>query len=299
MRQAENKVKIEGILSEVDIKKGSFVKNGKTVESIGGVIKIKVSQEISGNTVDLEVPVHMFSTKFTNSGTNNPAYDSIERVMTEYTSIAAAGGEDGADRVRITAGQISMNEYYGQNGLVSYPRITASFVNKIKKEDCTPEATFSVEFVVASKDYEVDADGVETDKYKIQAILPQYGDKVDLVPFYALSNGVIDAISSYWNEADTVKAVGKLNFSSKSEKYMKTVDFGDPIPDYRTVNISELIITGGTQFPLEGEFAFNSDDIRKALAERKVRLENSKNKTKAKKPTPAPSLAASANDLGF
>jgi len=297
MRQAENKVKIEGILSEVDIKKGSFVKNGKTLESISGVIKIKVSQEINGESVQLEVPVHMFATKFTNSGASNPAYESIERVMTEYTSIAAAGGEDNADRVRITAGQISMNEYYGQNGLVSYPRITASFVNKIKKDDCTPEATFSVEFVVASKDYEVDADGVETNKYKIQAVLPQYGGKVDLVPFYALSNGVIDAISSYWNEADTVKAVGKLNFSSRSEKYMKQVDFGDPIPDYRTINVSELIITGGTQFPLEGDFAFAAEDIRKALAERKVRLEENKNKTKKAKP--APSLAASANDLGF
>lgn len=297
MRQAENKVKIEGILSEVDIKNGSFVKNNKTLESIGGVIKIKVTQDINGETVNLEVPVHMFATKYTNSGASNPAYESIERVMKEYTSIAAAGSEEDADRVRITAGQISMNEYYGQNGLVSYPRITASFVNKIKKADCSPEATFSVEFVVASKDYEVDADGVETNRYKIISALPQYGGKVDLIPFYALSNGVIDAISSYWNEGDTVKAIGKLNFSSKTEKYMKQVDFGEPIADYRTVNVSELIITGGTQFPLEGEFAFSQEEIRKGLADRKVRLEESKNKTK--KPKAAPSLSAAVSDLGF
>ena len=301
MRQAENKVKIEGILSEVDIKKGSFTKNGKTQDSIGGTITVKVTQDINGKTVDTEIPVHMFAAKYTNSGSTNPAYESIERVMNEYTSIAAAGGEEKADRVRITAGKISMNEYYSSTTgkLVSYPRITASFVNAIKKADCTPEATFTAEFVVASRDYEVDADGVETNKYKVMGILPQYGEKVDLIPFYALGENVISAISSYWNEGDTVRAVGKLNFSSTTEEYLKPVDFGDPIKDYRTTNISDLIITGGTQFPLEGEFAFSEDEIRKALAERKARLEDSKNKATNKKPKTAPSLSASISDIGF
>ena len=99
MRQAENKVKIEGILSEVDIKKGSFTKNGKTQDSIGGTITVKVAQDINGKTVDTEIPVHMFAAKYTNSGSTNPAYESIERVMNEYTSIAAAGGEEKADRM--------------------------------------------------------------------------------------------------------------------------------------------------------------------------------------------------------
>ena len=36
MRAAENKVRIEGILSEVDLDYGSFQKNGKTVECIRG-----------------------------------------------------------------------------------------------------------------------------------------------------------------------------------------------------------------------------------------------------------------------
>lgn len=302
MRQAENKVKIEGILSEVDIKKGSYVKNNKNVESIGGTIKIKVVQNINGEDIELEVPVHMFAQKFTNSGAKNPAYESIEKVMNNYTSIAAAGGEENADRVRITSGQISMNEYYSQTGqLVSYPRITTSFINQIKKADCNPEATFSMEFVVASKDYEVDKDGVETDKYKIMAVLPQYGEKVDLVPLYALGEGVISAISTYWNEGDTVKAVGKLNFSSKTEEYLQKVDFGEPIKSSRTINVSELIITGGTQFPLEDEYAFSEDEIRKALTERKARLEESKAKSSNKKAktTTTPSLSAAISDMGF
>ena len=46
LRQAENRCKIEGVLAEVDIKPGSFVKNGQTVESIGGSIIVKVIHKI-------------------------------------------------------------------------------------------------------------------------------------------------------------------------------------------------------------------------------------------------------------
>ena len=43
MREAKNEVRIEGILSEIDIKLGSFEKNGKTVENISGVINVRVT----------------------------------------------------------------------------------------------------------------------------------------------------------------------------------------------------------------------------------------------------------------
>ena len=69
-RQAENKVKIEGILSEIDLKYGSFERktDGATVETIGGVIKVLVDQVINGEESHLEVPVHLFSTKYTKAG---------------------------------------------------------------------------------------------------------------------------------------------------------------------------------------------------------------------------------------
>ena len=57
----------------------------------------------------------------------------IEKVMKEYVSIAAAGGEDGADRIRITKAKLQMNEYYGSpDKLISFPRINTFFVTRIK-----------------------------------------------------------------------------------------------------------------------------------------------------------------------
>lgn len=302
LQTKENSVKIEGILSEIDIKTGSFKKNGVDTNSIGGVIKIRVNQEINGVETELEIPVHMFASQYTNKGTPNPAYESIERIMNEYVSIAASD-IDHADRVRITNGQLQMNEYYGQNGnLIAFPRVTASFINKIRKDECKPTATFSVVFMVGNKGFETDKDGVETDKYKIVGMVPQYGGKIDVIPFYAINKGVIDGVSNYWNEGDTVKAAGKLNFTSRTETRKVEVDFGEPQEETRTVSVSELVITGGSSSPLEGEFALNADDVTAALAERKNRLAALKEKGSqrgASGKAPAASAGSKFKDLGF
>ena len=301
LRQAENSVKIEGILSEIDLKTGSTVKNGKTIEYIGGSIKVRVTQVLNGVNVDLDIPVYMFSNKLKNDGNPNPAYASIERVMNEYVSIAA-GGIDAADRVRITNANIRMNEYYGQGGqLNSYPRINASFVTKVTDlTKFSPEATFSAVFVVAAMGYETDKDGIEKpNRFKIRGILPQYGDKVDVVDFFATSPNVINAVSSYWTEKDTVKVNGKLNFTSVIEEKMVEVDFGEPRLEKRTVSVSELIITGGSQTPLDGDFAYGEDEISAALKERQARLAELKEKAKTKETKTAPAKKGGFSDLGF
>ena len=242
----------------------------------------------------------MFASKLTNKGTPNPAYESIKRVANEFTSIAAAGSEDGADRVRITGAQIRMNEYYGQDGrLISFPRVNASFVTKISKAECKPEATFLMEFVVATKSEEVDRNGEATGRYKIDAIVPQYGGRVDVIPLYAQSDGVINAISTYWEIGDTVKANGRLDFSATTEVTVEEVDFGEPIEKVKTINRSDLIITGGSQEPLDGDFAFNNNEIQEALAERKLRLEKQKDKDMSRQAMKAAPAKNGFTDLGF
>ena len=303
LESKENSVKIEGILSEIDLETGSYVKDGRNVDKIGGSIKVRVTQFLNGEEVELDIPVYMFANKLTNKGTANPAYASIERVMNEFKSIAAVGLEK-ADRVRITGAQIRMNEYYGQTGnLNSYPRINASFVTKITDmSKYTPEATFSAIFAVGSMGYETDKDGIEIEnRYKIRGIMPQYGGIVDVIDFYATSPNVIDAVSSYWEQGDTVKINGKLNFTSKTEEKLVEVDFGEPRVERKTISVSELIITGGSQTPLEGDFAFDMDEIHTALEARQARLAElkAKQKTKENKTTPKATAKKSMADLGF
>lgn len=302
LESKENSVKIEGILSEIDLETGSYIKDGKSIDKIGGSVKVRVTQTLNGEETELDIPVYLFANKLTNKGAANPAYASIERVMNEYKSIAAVG-IDAADRIRITGAQIRMNEYYGQGDkLNSYPRINASFVTKITDmSKFAPEATFSAIFAIGNMGYETDKDGVQIpDRFKIRGIMPQYGGSVDVIDFFATSPNVIDAVSSYWEQGDTVKINGKLNFSSKTEETVVQVDFGEPRIERKTVSVSELIITGGSQTPLEGDFAFDMDEIQSALEARQARLAELKAKQKAKeKGAPKSAPKKSMSDLGF
>lgn len=300
LRQAENKVKIEGILSEIDLKYGSFVKNGEPIETVGGTIKVLVEQEINKVPTTLEIPVYMFSTKYTRTSKINPSYESIETIMKEFVSIAACGDKDKADRVRITSGQIKMNEFIGQNGtMVSSPRVHASFVSRVVGT-FKPEATFTIEFMVSEINRMTDRDGVELDppKLNVVAIVPQYGEKVDVVPLHASNPNVINAIENYWESGMCYRASGRLNFSSSTQTVLEEVDFGEPIEKVRTINVSEFLITGGAQAPLEEENAFSVEDIRKAMAERKDRLEAMKTNN-VQKQAPAPTSKKGKLDLGF
>lgn len=308
LRVAENKVRIEGILSETNLEYGSFQKDGKTVECIRGTIKILVNQNINGVPVDNEIPVTLFAAKLKNDGTPNPAYDSIDRVKREFISIAASEtGEVGADRVRITNAQITMNEYYNANKqLVSFPRIQATFVSKIKRDECKPEASFSAEMVVGATGYKTDAEGneVEPKVFTVRGIMPIYGDKVQVVDFVAASENVANVIENNWQRGDTVKFIGRLNFSSREESYIEEVDFGEPQTRTRTISVSELIITGGSKDPLEGDFAYEADVIQKGLADRTARLEAQKEKDlkraqQRKAPAPANETSKGSFDLGF
>ena len=304
LRQAENRVRIEGILSEINLKYGSYVKNGRTVDNIGGDIKVLVHQEVNGENADFIIPVYMFAAKYTNAGKPNPAYTSIETVMKEYISIAASGSEATADKIRITNGDIRMNEYYNAQGqLVSFPRVNASFVNKATGE-FRPEASWSLEFAVSSMDFVTDADGVEVEprKLRVKILVPQYGGKIDTMELYATNPRVIDAISSYWETQKTYSAKGRLNFTTTTTQIIEEMDFGEPEVRVRTTTVSELIVTKGTQSPLEDDMAFAPAELAAALKEHKAYLESLKEKTNNKtKNTPAPSgtSANEAFDLGF
>ena len=295
LRQADNRVVIEGYLSEVDLRLGSNEKNGMANEYVAGQIKVRVQQ--NGET--LEVPVHMFSNKLTNAGKPNPAYDSIVKVM-ELKSIAAVGME-AADKVRINAGNIRMNDYWkSETELTGYPRVNASFVSKVaNKEESKDQATFTIQFAVQSVYPEVDSEGVETGKLKVKAIVPQFGGRVDVIEFVATSDAVKDAITQYWQKGDSVNANGRLRFTSETTTTEVQQGFGDPIIKTSTKNFSDLVITGGSQSPLEGDFAWDKAELNKALVERDAYLESRKAKDLSKtKQTAAPAQGL-GSDLGF
>ena len=307
-RQAENKVRIEGVLSEIDLKYSSFQRDGADVEAITGSIKVLVEQVINGEEVSLDIPVYMFATKYTKAGKINPSYESIEKVMKEYKSIAATGDKSTADKIRITKGQIKMNEFVGKNEkIVSYPRVTTSFVSQAIGT-FKPEATFDLEFMVSKISRVTDNDGVDVDpaKLAVEVIVPQYTPEsasalnVDVVPLVVTNPAAIDAIEQYWNAGECFKASGRLNFTSRTETIKQEVDFGEAQESVRTINISEFVITGGSQAPLDGDYAWTVEEIEAGMAVLKEKREKLKSGAKSMaKQTPAQNSTKGLKDLGF
>lgn len=291
MRISENQVKIEGILSEVGLETATFNRKGQTTECIRGTIKIRVEQDINGTMTTMEVPVSAFASRYTNAGAENPAYNSLKDVMENYKSIAACGNIDDADRVRITNGSLQENVFYAKNGdLVNTSRISASFINKIAKNECKPEATFTATIVVGNKSDELDRDGTPTNRLTVNGVIIQYGERADLIKFIVAKPDAKNHIEQYWNDGDTVRVQGKVNFSSKTEYIEEEVGFGEPIKTAKTTSVHELLIESGSAGCLEGDAAYDIKDIQSALAARKVRIEETK-----KPVTTAPSKP----DFGF
>lgn len=277
MRISENQVKIEGILSEVGLETATFNRKGQTTECIRGTIKIRVEQDINGTMTTMEVPVSAFASRYTNAGAENPAYNSLKDVMENYKSIAACGNIDDADRVRITNGSLQENVFYAKNGdLVNTSRISASFINKIAKNECKPEATFTATIVVGNKSDELNRDGTPTNRLTVNGVIIQYGERADLIKFIVAKPDAKNHIEQYWNDGDTVRVQGKVNFSSKTEYIEEEVGFGEPIKTAKTTSVHELLIESGSAGCLEGDAAYDIKDIQSALAARKVRIEETK-----------------------
>lgn len=286
MKQAENKVKVEGILAEMDLKKGT-TGNG---DYISGEIKVLVKQEIDGIIENIEVPVNMFAMKMTKAGKESLVYKSIEKAMDTLISIAACGSEEGADRVRITQADIRINEFYNQNDvLISQPRLNTSFITKIKAQECNPEASFQVIFVVGEDPKDELKDGIPTGRVVIKGIIPQYNDKVDVVDFIASNPVACNQIKTFWKKSDTVRAAGKCHFSSKTEFITEELGFGEPVKKAKTNYVREFIITSGSPAGLDADQAYDINEIAQAL---KVRQNTLNEKRAEKKEAPKASTTA-------
>jgi hypothetical protein len=214
--------------------------------------------------------------------------------MTEFTSLAAASDPSQADKI-VLNGEIKMNEYTGRDGkLVSFPRIHASFAQRARSNDFTPKAEFEVVFAVLKKEEEKTKDGQETGRYIVKGAVVQYGGRADVVPFIVDSDNAINFISTYWDIGSTVKATGKLNFSSRKETVVTEVDFGEPQKRERTISVSDLIITGGSN-PIDGDTAYTDKQIEEALAARIAYIEKSKARQLEKPKAPL----QTSDSLGF
>jgi hypothetical protein len=268
LREAENGVVVEGILVENRIETGA--KNNE--EYIAGELDIETAEN----------EVHTFrvySKKLKKDGSENGVYKSLSTVMNEYKSIASVGREE-ADKVRITAGRIGVNEYYGQDDkLRSNPQLSTNFINRVPAdEEFNPRAEFDVEVFIKGIAPEVKGDD-ETGRLLIDALIPVYGGRVIPFKFVVPSGDAADYVDGNYEAGHTVRLYGDIiNFKEKKVELQKAA-FGKDKEKVTYKTIREYLVTGGSE-PYEEESVnvYDVELIKKALVEREAYLTEMKNK---------------------
>lgn len=273
LRQADNRVIIEGVLVEKNLEIKTLSDNRR---AIAGKLDIK-TDEHSVHTVEV------FSMLLKKDGSENSVAKGLQTVMNDYKSIQEVG-EENADKVRITSGELRKNEYWGQDGqLKSYPQIFTNFINRVKpNEEYNPRATFEVELYIQSILPEIKGEE-ETGRIVIKGLIPLYGGKVVPHEFVVANEKAIAYIEQNYEVGNTVKLKGNVINSVETRVEIEEMAFGEDIERTITKSVREFLVTGGTPpYDEDGEKAFTPEQIKKALVEREMFIDELKAKAEEK-----------------
>ena len=277
LREAENKVFVEGVVSEINMETKQI--EGK--DAITGDIVVQISDD-SVCTIDV------FSYRLKKDGSENSIFKGLSTVKDEYKSIAKFG-KDEADKVRISGAKIVVNDYYSPAGeLISNIKVQTNFINRLKPgEEFNPRAEFEVEVFIHKMIDQVDKKTNEVTGGKvISGLVPIYDGKIVPIEFIVSDPETVKGIESLYEPGQTVKLYGEVNIASITTKKIVPVAIGKPKEVISTVTTRELIVTGGSEPYLEDNVnVFNVETIKNAMSVRTEALEELKKKKDAPKGT--------------
>jgi len=293
LRQAEAKVNIEGLVSEVSLTEEMNKELG--CNQISGYLTVKTDDT---NFVRFNVRVN----EKTKAGTDNKAYPGIVTVMNEYQSIAAVG-EEAADKVRITG---DLNLYHSDQNNQDMVGYKSNFFNRVTGE-YNPHAEFDVEMFISGMTPEVNTDGEETGRILVKGWVPQYENGIEPLTLVAPVD-VADAVESTFEPGQTVRFFGEVINDRVVIKREIPVAIGKPKIETHISSKNELRITGASEAYEEGVSPvapYDADTIKAAIQARKDRIESRKAQAAARtaggRTNTKPSGASRGRslDLGF
>lgn len=302
IRQADNVIKIEGILKEMALSH----KESDGEKLISGYITILVEDQ---NGDSNEIVVNAYAKQFTKSHDENSAYKALNTFMENAVSMASLMKDDGprlpeadakekASRVKCNKGNISVNDYYRPSGeLVSREQFNSNYFRIVPAEGCQHTAEFDIELYFQSIRTEV-KNGEETGRILIDGIVPIYGGKV--IPLAFVSDGeAAEYIKDNYQIGKSGHVWGRI-VSTVERKEIMQQGFGKPKKDVSVTYKRELLIDGGNEEqydPEDDTKAFSPEAIKKAWVVRETEtLPNllQKSKEKGNKPKTGFGNAASS-----
>lgn len=289
MRQSNNVLNIEGIVSEKNIR--DIEKNGKKYICGDVIVEVEMPKKNKEGKEEMQVltlPVSFISANTKADGSPNKNYIALQK-LNDFDTIASSGREN-ATRVQIRGARIRENSFVAQNDNDTEPRVIrgikleSNFFTRAQDATFVPSASYNTEvFILDMKpESKTDAEGVkeETGRLIVTGAVGQWGDTVDVVDFIAEDKPYVDFINQNWKVGDTVQVGGYPKFIV--ENIEKTIEAGFGEAEVKTYSkrTRELIITRGSREALDDEHSFAQDDIKAAMTKRKAKqdemIENAK-----------------------
>lgn len=294
-RESKNECYISGILNELNIVEGT-TSDGR--DYVRGTAKIRVDQEINGKITENIIPVSMFSMKLKKDGNPNQVAAKILSYKDSLISMAVAENPAQASKVTLSGKSCNIGEnmWYDQktNQVRSGFNVSCNFLNA-KRDSDKERAGFELSGVVLGTKSELDKNGEETGRLIVNFGLIGYGGRIEVVDLIA-DDKAKAYIESNWEKGDTVNVVGDICVIQKTVTWTEEQGFGEPIERTRTESRRELVITGGSAGGLEESLSYDADEVKAALAERKSRVETTKEKALSKSKS---TTATKADNFGF
>lgn len=287
LRTAGNKINLVGYVKEQKLKEGK----GESGEYINGSIVIKTG-EFS------EIELKVFVSKMNKDGTKvKKNYEVLKQLLDGELPTLADGGEE-TTIVTVYGNKeftptIKENRYANKEKeeVIARPIFDLGFGNIKVTNDKTEEdfeANYDIEIYVNEIVDEVKVvgeDEEETGRVLVKGYLPLYGG--DIMPITLVAPKEIkedeedensevielaELIKDEIDEGDTINVYGTINYEKIVEKKKKGGKIGKAKTDTKTTYVSELLIEGA-DFLEDEEQVYEEEDIKKALKERKIKLE--------------------------
>lgn len=279
IKEGTNKVTVVGTLVEKNFEDKSYTNSttGETVEKIVGTLSVRTGE----NEVH---QIRLESNKLTKAGKENGLYKGYVTVRDQYVSVAdvAEAAKNGqelvADEVSVN-GELTTNEYYGQDGkLRQFQQIKGKFVNRLREtDDKTPRAQFEIDIFVDKVRPEI-KDEDETGRAIVEGLVPTF-NSIFPYTFTVIPEGS-DFFLNDLQRGQTLKVYG--NILNVKKEHVKTVEsaFGQPIEETSYTYVSESLINNA-KVPYEEDSAnaFNPEGIKERLTKREVYLEQQKSRS--------------------
>ena len=287
MKLGKNSVEVVGVVKEQKLKEITYTKDGQEVEAISGSLVIACGEF---KTVEIRLMVN----KLTKKGTVNKTYEKLQGfIQGDYLTMVDNIEE--ATRVKIRGNgdftpKLEENRFANKERteVITAPSVSLGFGN-ITIDNTIPEEDFKamvdVDVYIGSIEEEINNNDEETGRVIMQTYLPLYAKEgLDIMPLKVVAGvlpatetedecDVAQAVRDYISEGDTVNMWIDINHERIVKKVAKGGGIGRAKIEDSTTYINEFVMIGGE--PIDDvEKQFDEDFIRKALQERKIRLDS-------------------------